>query len=220
MDNMLKNWIHNNIVTAREALNQFLAEKNIRFVISGTPTHLKTSCLSFYLKFHDYDSSSRQVDIKLNPGDTPNYIIEKSTLAILSVSKKLEEDFIEWLKPNSLDRADMASFDQTYFDSIPIDRFDAICAQQLADAAIRDMKESCDVRDLSIKIREEIKVEAEHGRRNLTYYFEPGISPRLISKVIKDLEASWFEVTGLHKVYNSEWYCTVISWDKLNNEID
>lgn len=217
INDLTATWVHNNIGIAREALDQFLAEKNTCFVMSGTPVHLKTGCLSFRFEFHDCISSPRQVDLKLDPGDTPNDIVEKFILAILSASKKLEEDFIEWLKPSLRDKADTASFDQTYFDSIPIDKFDAVCAQQLADAAIRDMKETRDVRDLSIKIREEIKTEAEHGRRNLSYYFEPEVSQRLISKVIKDLEASWFEVTSPHKVYNSEWYCIVISWDKLNN---
>lgn len=212
MDNILKNWIHNNITTAREALNQFLAEKNICFTIQGTPFNLKTNCSCFYLKFGDCASSPYDVFLRLRPDSSPNEIIEKFICTVLSVSETLEDDFIEWVKP---------SFpEETNFDGVSIDKFDAVCAQKLTKRAVDLMTSEKEVKELSTKIRKEIKKAAERGEYKCIYCLSKDLSRETISGAMKDLQASWFSVKAdcARNCDGNSLTFLRISWEKLNNE--
>lgn len=212
MDNILKNWIHNNVTTAREALNQFLAEKNICFTMSGTPVHLKTSCFSLCFKFNDCISSSYEVNITLDSGDTPNDIVEKFIFAILSVSERLEDDFIEWLK--------LKPSKETSPDNVPIEKFDAVCANELTKKAVDLMTSEKEVRELSTKIRKNIKRAAERGEYKCIYYLSKDLSRETVGGAMKDLQASWFSVKAdcARSCNGNSLTFLRISWEKLNNE--
>ncbi len=211
MNNALKSWIHNNITTAREALNQFLAEKNICFTIQGTPFHLKTDCNSFYINFGDCTSSPYHAFLKLPPDSSSDEIIETFICTVLSVSEKLESDFIEWLKPEFPE--------ETNFDDIPIDKFDAVYAQKLAKKAIDLMTSEKEVRELSAKIRKEIKKAAERGEHKCIYYLSKDLSRETVGGAMKDLQASWFFVKAdcAHNCNGNSLAFLRISWEKLNN---
>lgn len=211
MDNVLKNWIHNNIIIAREAFNQFLAEKNICFTVQSTPFCLKTNCSSFYINFGDCTSPSYQAFLKLSPDSSPNEIIETFICTFLSVSEKLESDFIEWLK--------LKSPEEINSDDVSIDKFDAVCAQKLTKKAVTLMTSEKEVRELSIKIREEIKKAAERGEYKCIYYLSKDLSRETIGGAVKDLQASWFSVKADRACNcngNSLTFLR-ISWEKLNN---
>lgn len=106
------------------------------------------------------------------------------------------------------------------FDNTPIDKFDAVCAQKLTKKAVTLMTSEKEVRELSIKIRKEIKKAAERGEYKCIYCLSKDLSRETISGAMKDLQASWFSVKAdcARNCDGNSLTFLRISWEKLNNE--
>lgn len=104
------------------------------------------------------------------------------------------------------------------FDNIPIDKFDAVCAQKLTRKAIDLMVSEKETKEWVIKVKKKVKEAAERGEYYCVYYFPDDLSHDIIASVIKDLKASWF-YTDFHIAHNYEKSIRILSikWRELNN---
>ena len=107
----------------------------------------------------------------------------------------------------------------TDLNTIPIDKFDAVCANELTKKAIALMTSERDVKEWSLKARKEIKKYAELGLYKTCFYFDPGVSLKVVNGVMKDLTASWYKVTNIRTVNSDKgrFYGIDISWEFINS---
>lgn len=212
MNNTLISWVRNNPTLALKALGQFFDEKKYCFCVSGVRAESTTLHLSLDTNLFLRSTTRYDIDVDTDLNNTPADIIANYIIIALSASKEIEDDFIEWLKPKFPEEIN--------FDGVPIDKFDAVCAQKLTKKAVELMTSEKEVRELSTKIRKEIKKSAERGEYKCIYYLSKDLSRETIGGAMKDLQASWFSVKVgcAHNCDGNSLTFLKISWEKLDNE--
>ena len=123
----IEDWINNDFEIAKVGINQFLIEKEYKLYIRHLNEDTKLTIIPKSIT-PQYD-----IIIKKNLNNTPEQTLKNFLIAILESSTDIEDEFIEWITPEFLKQ-------EHSIEDVPIDKFDAVCAQELTKKATDLMK--------------------------------------------------------------------------------